>query len=149
MAKSMTETPYITKTEELFSNGCPYTNASQGTDKRFLFVCSAGLLRSPMAAMIASKRGHNARSCGSNIKIALIPISKNLILWADVVVFMNSDNEDKVLRHLRGTDKDLLATLVRKSVCWDVEDIYNYGDDDLIWVIERKMDILERNLVLH
>ena len=141
--------PYMTKTEELFSNGCPYTNESQGTDKRLLFVCSAGLLRSPMAAMIASERGHNARSCGSNTKIALIPISKNLILWADVVVFMNSENEDKVLRHLRATDKDLLATLMGKSVCWDVEDIYNYGDPSLRWVIERKLDKLERTFVLH
>ena len=145
----MTEATYTTKTEELFSNGCPYTNASQGTNKRLLFVCSAGLLRSPTAAMVASKRGYNARSCGSSIKISLIPISKNLILWADVIVFMNSDNEDKVFRHLSATDKDLRAAVISKSVCWDVEDIYNYGDESLIWVIERKMDKLERTFVLH
>ena len=62
---------------------------------------------------------------------------------------MNSDNEDKVFRHLSATDKDLRAAVMSKSVCWDVEDIYNYGDDDLIWVIERKMDKLERTFVLH
>lgn len=145
----MTEATYTTKTEELFSNGYPYTNASQGTNKRLLFVCSAGLLRSPTAAMVASKRGYNARSCGSSIKIALIPFSKNLFLWADVIVFMNSDNEDQVFRHLSGTDKDLRAVVMAKTVCWDIEDIYNYDDDDLIWVIERKLDILERRLVLH
>lgn len=143
-----TEVPFITKTEELFSNGCPYTNTSQGTSKRLLFVCSGGLLRSPTAAMIASKRGYNARSCGSSVKIALIPISKNLILWADVVVFMNEENEDKVLRHLSETDKELRSILIGKSICWNVEDIYNYGDDDLIWVLERKLDRLERQFNL-
>lgn len=146
--ESTIEAPFITKTEELFSNGCPYTNASQGTSKRLLFVCSGGLLRSPTAAMIASNRGYNARSCGSSIKIALIPISKNLILWADVVVFMNEENEDKVLRHLSETDKELRSILIGKSICWDVEDIYNYGDDDLVWVLERKLDRLERQFNL-
>ena len=62
---------------------------------------------------------------------------------------MNSDNEDKVFCHLSATDKDLRAVVMAKSVCWGIEDIYNYGADDLIWVIERKMDILERRLVLH
>ena len=144
----MTEAPFITKTEELFSNGCPYRNASQGTSKRLLFVCSGGLLRSPTAAMIANKRGYNTRSCGSSVKIALIPISKNLILWADVVVFMNDENEYKVLRHLSNTDKELRSILIGKSICWDVEDIYNYGDDDLIWVLERKLDRFEHQFNL-
>ncbi len=36
-----------TKNAEIFKTTAPYNNYSQGSAPRWLFVCSAGLLRSP------------------------------------------------------------------------------------------------------
>jgi len=135
--------PYITKTEQLFANGCPYNNHSQGPAKRLLFVCTAGLLRSPTAAAEAIKRGYNARSCGSNLKLALIPISENLIWWADHIIFMNEDNEYSVRKHLANTNHDLLDEAHTKAHCWRIPDDYNYGDEGLLWLLDRKFKVFE------
>ena len=54
-----------TKTEEIFELSAPYNNPYQGTDKKLLFVCSAGLLRSATAANLFAKKGYNTRGCGS------------------------------------------------------------------------------------
>ncbi len=140
----MNTSTYQTKTEELFANKCPYSNASQGTAQRLLFVCSAGLLRSPTAASVGSSMGYNTRSCGSNTTLALIPISQNLILWADFIFFMNNSNEDQVLRYLASHDLNLHDVVMSKGICWDIEDIYNYGDDSLVWTIQKKLELFQK-----
>lgn len=137
---------YITKTEQLFANGCPYNNHSQGPAKRLLFVCTAGLLRSPTAAAEAVKRGYNARSCGSNLKLALIPISENLIMWADYIIFMDENNEDAVLGHLAKKDLTLLQEVQRKSFCWHIPDTYNYADPEMQFVLKQGFNWLERRI---
>lgn len=129
----------MTKTEEIFKiNGCPFNNRSQGTDIRIVFVCSAGMLRSPTAARIASEYGINARSAGSHLHYALIPLSANLIKWAHWVVFMNPENELEVTVNI--PDADLLEELQSKSIVWDIEDWYNYMDDGLVCSIRRKIE---------
>lgn len=129
----------MNKTEEIFStNGCPFDNHSQGKDLRVVFVCSAGLLRSPTAARIAGKYGINARSAGSHLHYALIPLTANLIKWAHWVVFMNSSNEDEVLRKIN--DVNLLTDLKEKSIVWNIEDTYNYTEEPLVWKIEREIE---------
>jgi predicted protein tyrosine phosphatase len=80
----------ISLTEAIFSTGCPYNNMYQGHDKRVLFVCSAGILRSATGARLYSKK-YNTRACGTH-NYALIPLSANLILWADEIVFVNMEN---------------------------------------------------------
>lgn len=83
----------MTKTEQIFELTCPYSNPYQGMARRVLFVCSVGLLRSPAAAEIGfSEFGWNTRSCGSDLKCALIPLSANLVAWADDIVFMKGEN---------------------------------------------------------
>lgn len=139
----------MNKTEEIFStNGCPFDNHSQGRDLRVVFVCSAGLLRSPTAARIAGEYGINARSAGSHLHLALIPLTANLIKWAHQVVFMNSSNEDEVLRKIN--DENLLTDLKEKSIVWNIEDYYNYMDESLVWKIERELektfDVKKENL---
>jgi len=66
-----------TKNAEIFNTTAPYNNYNQGSTPRWLFVCSAGLLRSPTGAALAVKKGINARSCGSALDYALIPISQS------------------------------------------------------------------------
>lgn len=82
----------MTLTEQIMNyHGGVINNPYQGTDKKVLFVCSAGILRSATAARLYAKR-FNTRCCGT-MDCALIPISPTLILWADEVVFVNRENK--------------------------------------------------------
>lgn len=129
----------MTKTEEIFkSNGCPYDNHSQGKDVRVVFVCSAGLLRSPTAARIAGEYGINARSAGSHLHYALIPLSANLIKWAHWVVFLNPNNEFEATMKI--PDASLLELLRDKSIVWNIEDTYNYMDESLVWTLRKSIE---------
>ena len=129
----------MTKTEEIFkSNGCPYNNQSQGNYPRVVFVCSAGLLRSPTTTRIAGEYGMNARSAGSHLHYALIPLSANLINWANWIVFMNLENEFEIAQKI--PDADLLEIMRDKSIVWNIEDTYNYMEEGLEWVLRKKIE---------
>ena len=123
----------LTKTQEIFETTAPYNNEYQGSYHRALFVCSAGILRSATAAAVAANMGMNTRACGSE-SYALIPLSANLILWADTIYFVNEYNYYGALQQF--SDYPALdAELRRKAVVWDIEDIYNYRDPKLVQII--------------
>jgi len=130
-----------TNTQKIFANSAPYTNSCQGPAKRLVFVCSVGMLRSPTAAAIATAMGYNARSCGSDVDIALIPLSVNLINWADYIIFMKRENYNKSLKTFTpvGYDQDIID----KSLIFDIDDHYNYGDDYLKKIIADKLNNLK------
>jgi len=126
----------MTKTESILRCNTPYSNISQGTQKKIVFVCSVGMLRSATAATIGSKLGLNTRTCGSS-KLALIPLSANLIRWADWIVFMNSENYRESNKTFQETE--FQDDLEDKSVVWNVPDIYNYMDDGLVYILESQI----------
>lgn len=65
------------------------TNPYQGDTKKVLCVCSAGLLRSPTAAVVLNREyDYNTRACGVDREYALIPIDGVLCDWADEIVVM-------------------------------------------------------------
>lgn len=70
-------------------------NPYQGSDKRVLFVCSMGILRSATAARIYAHR-YNTRSAGS-WGDALIPLTSMLLAWAHEIVFVNKENFDNAV----------------------------------------------------
>lgn len=120
-----------TNTEKIFSSyNNPFNNFYQGSSKRLLFVCSAGMLRSPTAAAVAVSMGHNARSCGSKPEYALILISTQLILWADKIYFMQEKNRTDAMKLF--SSPEILGMLEDKSTVWDIEDIYNYNAPELV-----------------
>lgn len=121
----------------LEDNGCPYHNQYQGTHKRLVFVCSAGLLRSPTAAVVAAKLGYNTRSCGS-ADIALIRLSANLVEWADKIIFMNSQNRLEAADTF-SHDGYYMEILREKSVLWNIEDDYDYMEAGLVREIEYRL----------
>lgn len=84
------------------------TNPNQGTTKRILCVCSAGLLRSPTLAHMLALEGYNTRSCGSSTYFALIPIDDVLIHWADQVVFVNEENYKETSKSFNLSDKEVV-----------------------------------------
>ena len=130
----------ITKTEKIFDLKCPWDNEYQGRALRVLFVCSAGLLRSPTGAAWGIKtQGWNTRSCGSE-EYALIPLSPDLIMWAKRIVFVNPANFDSAMARFKGTfvevyvawegykTFDLSELIKSKAVVLDIPDNYDYGD---------------------
>ncbi len=124
-----------TKTQEIFELCAPYANECQGNASRYLFVCSAGLLRSATAAKVAIGLGYNSRACGSK-EYALIPISVNLIYWAEKIFFVNEENHLDALDTFR-KDADMVSELKVKTVVWDIPDIYNYNDSVLVDTITK------------
>lgn len=127
-----------TKNNLIFNTNAPYNNEWQGKKPRWLFVCSAGLLRSPTGAALAVKRGINARSCGSNFSYALIPCSANLINWAQKIVFVNRENEEELKNNFLG-HTDLLAQIQSKKVVLYIPDYFEYMDPDLVELFEQEL----------
>jgi predicted protein tyrosine phosphatase len=128
----MTQQPFAagTKNAAIFQTTAPYNNRYQGHSDRWLFVCSAGLLRSPTGAALAIKRGINARSCGSNFNYALIPCSANLVSWAHRIIFVNDENllqlEDNFFEH-----EHILSKIEAKKIVLNIPDNYEYMDSEL------------------
>jgi predicted protein tyrosine phosphatase len=127
-----------TKNYEIFNLCAPYANPYQGPADRWLFVCSAGLLRSPTGAALAIQKGYNARSCGSHINFALIPITANLIMWADKICFVSQPNYDRTLETFY-FDVDFRKAIKSKAVILDIEDNYDYMQPELIKEFETQL----------
>jgi predicted protein tyrosine phosphatase len=124
-------------TDFLFNRIANSTNHFQGKYKRVLCVCSAGLLRSPTAALILSQPPYNfnTRAAGLTKEFALIPVDRVLLHWADEIVCMNSEQAEQ-LRNLLGDDDKPIVVL-------DIEDSYAYRDPELIELIKAKYDARE------
>ena len=127
-----------TKTEEIFkSNHCPYKNIYQGYQTRLLFVCTAGLLRSPTCAIIGAQLGFNTRSAGSEDQYALIPVTWNLIQWANFIIFVEQKNYDEVLEKF-SENEIAIGTIKEKARVWDIPDNYEYMEKMLVFKIKEK-----------
>ena len=122
-----------TKTDLMYTSHCPWDNECQGKDKRVLFVCSAGLLRSATAARIYANK-YNTR-CAGSYEYALVPVSDNLILWAQEIVFVNKENYDYVSKRY-----DLSDHVVK---ILDIPDIYNHMDKRLIKAFEEQYEPIQ------
>ncbi len=66
-------------------------NPFQGDDKKVLFVCTMGILRSATGARIYAGR-YNTRCAGTDLDEALVPVTQTLLDWADEVVFVHPKN---------------------------------------------------------
>ena len=73
-------------------------NPYQGTDKKVVFVCSMGILRSATAARLYAKK-YNTRSAGTG-REALVPLTPLLVEWADELVFVNQENYQIYMKHM-------------------------------------------------
>lgn len=130
-----------TMNNTIFRTNAPYDNPYQGSKHRMLWVCSAGLLRSPTGAFVAAQRGYNTRACGSNQEYALINLSGNLIDWANIIVFVNEENFYQALETFKSTgyDEDLEA----KAVILDIPDQFEAFDPYLQKLLNEGLDKLE------
>lgn len=108
------------------------TNPYQGSTKKVLCVCSAGLLRSPTAAVVLSQEPYNfnTRAAGLSDEYALIPVDDVLLTWADEIVCME-EAQIQVLRQ-----KLTKLGLTTKIVCLNIRDSFEYRNKELIQQIK-------------
>ena len=134
----------MTKTNSLLKLSCPVRNEYQGPDIRALCVCSVGMLRSPtLANILLGKGGYNVRACGSEVSMALIPISANLVHWADKIFFVNSENFQQALDVFRGTPEETM--IKQKAVIFNIEDSHDYNAPALIRALNQELIIHDIN----
>lgn len=112
----------------MFNAGNPH----QGDTKRVLCVCSAGLLRSPTAALVLSQEPYNfnTRAAGIEESYALIPVDEVLLLWADEIVCMTKQHGDMleiILKGLKITGKQVKVL--------NIPDNFAYRDPKLMKLI--------------
>lgn len=109
-------------------------NPFQGNYKKVLCVCSAGLLRSPTAALVLSQDpyNYNTRSVGTSSSYALVPIDPVHIYWADEIVCMTLEQQSALVDWCeRNGFKD-------KSIkCLNIPDSFEYRDPKLIELIKK------------
>lgn len=116
-----------TKTQMIFECKSPYNNPCQGQDKRILFVCSAGILRSATAARIYAQK-YNTRAAGSK-NYALIPVTEELVMWADDIVFVNEENRWDVSKRFDLDDLAKNGTVIKVL---NIPDNYDHMHPELI-----------------
>ena len=105
-------------------------NPFQGTDKKVLFVCSMGILRSATAARIYAKK-YNTRAAGTYDE-ALIQVNKILLDWADEIVFMGFRNYEEVVYN-----PDLKAALIDdKVIVLNIPDVFEHMNPKLIQALK-------------
>ena len=112
------------------------SNQFQGDYKKVLMVCSAGILRSATAAHILAGApwNLNTRNAGT-ASYALIPLTEELLQWADEVVCMETDHRILVLNKYMEWQLP-----VRRVITLGIEDIYEYRNPTLVDLIIEKYD---------
>ena len=112
------------------------SNAYQGEALRVLCVCSAGLLRSPTAAVVLAGEpwNHNTRAAGLVEDYALIYADDCLLQWADQIVCMTEEQMNEVILRLKLLGKHELTNVI----CLHIPDNFKYRDPQLIKLIKEK-----------
>jgi len=101
--------------------------------KNILFVCTENKLRSLTAETIFSDHPRiNAIGAGTNSD-AETTVSGDLIEWADAILVMEKTHKNKISKKYR----DLLKG--KKLAVLDIQDNYEYMDDDLIQILKGKV----------
>jgi predicted protein tyrosine phosphatase len=110
------------------------TNPAQGDYKKVLCVCSAGLLRSPTAALVLSQEpfGFNTRAAGMSSDFALVIVDEYLLAWADEIVCMTNDQKVNLIDMVKD------QSVPRPVICLGIEDDFEYRDPKLMKLIAEK-----------
>jgi len=99
--------------------------------KRILFVCSQNKLRSPTAEQtFCEAPGFEVLSAGTN-NSATVPLSVDLIEWADQIFVMEKAHKNKVQKkfrpHLKG----------KRVISLEIPDDFEFMDPDLISLLKK------------
>ena len=107
-----------------------YSNGFQGDFKKVLAVCSANMLRSPTIAHVLSAEpfNYNTRSAGTH-SFALIPVTQDLLMWADEIVCADSEHTVIINKMLQEYHLD------KRLINLRIPDNYEYRNPKLIEMI--------------
>lgn len=112
-----------------------YSNSYQGDYKRVLTVCSANMLRSPTIAHVLSAEPYNFNTRSAGIAgFALIPVTDDLLMWADEIVCADTEHAVAVLKLLNNLDSD------KPLFNLGIPDHYEYRSPKLIELIKLRYD---------
>lgn len=100
---------------------------------RVLFVCSQNRLRSPTAEQVFSKWPELECASAGVHASADLPLSGELIEWADLIFVMERDHQRKMSKRFGPHLKD------KRVVCLGIPDDYEYMDPELIQLLEAKV----------
>lgn len=113
-------------------------NPYQGKYKKVLTVCSGGVLRSPTAATLLSRDPYNfnTRSCGTE-DYALIPLTEELLRWADIIVCAEDEHIDVVMTQIRAIIKEGMMEFTMPQIyVLEIPDMYDYMNPELVKLME-------------
>lgn len=106
--------------------------------KRVLFLCGRNKLRSPTAERVfADRPGLEVASAGVNPDAAM-PVSADLIEWADVVFVMEPGHRAKLSKKFQPQLKG------KRVICLDIPDEYEYMAPELVRLLEQRVGPLVR-----
>lgn len=114
--------------------GGALSNSFQGKDKKVLFVCSMGLLRSATGARIYARK-YNTR-CAGTLKEALIPLTQLLLDWSEEIIWVNRENYRTACIIF---DEQEFAY---KSKILDIPDEYNHMHPKLVKAFKQQYEPL-------
>jgi predicted protein tyrosine phosphatase len=117
-----------------------HSNSFQGDYKRVLTVCSANMLRSPTIAHVLSAEPYyyNTRSAGT-AAFALIPVTEDLLMWADEIVCADTEHAMEVRNRLMEYQLD------KRLINLKIPDIYEYRNPKLIEMIKNRYNEIVGN----
>lgn len=98
-----------------------------------LFVCSMARLRSKTACDLFQSVTNPCKYAGTDAD-ADIKITKELMDWADRIVCMEIHHRGKLRKKFKGYSS--------KMMVWDIPDIYEYMDDELVSKLRMKYNKL-------
>lgn len=100
--------------------------------RRALFICGRNRLRSPTAERLFQGRGgFETASAGLNPD-ADVPVSPELLEWADLIFVMENAQRAKLAKSFGPRLRN------KKVVCLGIPDDYDYMDPALIRLLEAK-----------
>jgi predicted protein tyrosine phosphatase len=100
---------------------------------RVLFVCTQNKLRSPTAENVFANRvGFEVASAGTD-PTSEVPLSPELIEWADAIFVMERAHRKKIQRKFKAHLKN------KRLVVLDIPDQFSYMDPKLIGILEAKL----------
>ena len=101
--------------------------------KRVLFVCGRSLARSPTAESVFGYYPDVETASAGTSPDADIPLSPELVEWADIIFVMEPVHRRKLSTQFRASLKN------KRVVCLDIPDKYDFMDPELVNVLKTKV----------
>lgn len=101
--------------------------------KHILFICSRNKLRSPTAEVVFAGCAEVACASAGLNHDADVPLTPELVLWADVIFVMETAHRQKLQQRFRPYLQG------KRVICLNIPDKYGYMDAALVSLLQRKV----------